>query len=54
MAAAIGLQGAVDHTGLAENIAHLLDSMEGSHPFVTLAAGFVGAVFLSAIVSCHS
>jgi di/tricarboxylate transporter len=51
MAAAIGLEGAVDHTGLAENIAHLLASMGGSNPFVALAAVFVGAVFLSNFIA---
>ena len=51
MAAAIGLEGAVDHTGLAENIAHLLASMGGTNPFFALAAVFVGAVFLSNFIA---
>ena len=51
MAAAIGLEAAVDHTGLAENIAHVLASMGGTNPFVALAAVFVGAVFLSNFIA---
>ena len=48
---AIGLEGAVDHTGLAENIAHLLALMGGTNPFIALAAVFVGAVFLSNFIA---
>jgi len=51
MAAAIGLEGAVDYTGLAENIAHLLASMGGTNPFIAMAAVFVGAVFLSNFIA---
>ncbi|MCP4197433.1 MAG: TRAP transporter large permease subunit, partial [Proteobacteria bacterium] len=51
MAAAIGLEGAVDHTGLAENIAHFLASMGGANPFIALAAVFVGAVFMSNFIA---
>ena len=51
MAAAIGLEGAVDHTGLAENIAHLLALMGGTNPFVALTAVFIGAVFLSNFIA---
>jgi len=51
MAAAIGLESAVDQTGLAENIAHLLASLGGTNPFVALAAVFVGAVFLSNFIA---
>ena len=47
MAAAIELEGAVDHTGPVENIAHLPASMGRENPIVALAAVFVGAVFLS-------
>ena len=51
MAAAIGLESAVDHTGLAENIAHLLALMGGTNPFVALTAVFIGAVFLSNFIA---
>lgn len=51
MAAAIGLEGAVSHTGLASSIAHLLEAMGGGNPFVALAAIFVGAVFMSNFIA---
>ncbi|MCP4408598.1 MAG: SLC13 family permease [Gammaproteobacteria bacterium] len=51
MAAAIGLEGAVSHTGLAKAIADLLDSMGGGNPFVALAAVFCGAVFMSNFIA---
>ncbi len=51
MAAAIGLEGAVDHTGLAEHIAIFLDSMGGDSPLVGLAVVFVGAVFISNFIA---
>lgn len=51
MAAAIGLEGAVSHSGLATAIAHFLESMGGGNPLVALAAIFVGAMFLSNFVA---
>ncbi len=40
MATAIGLEGAIDHTGLAGNIAYFLASMGGTNPFIALTAVF--------------
>jgi len=51
MAAAIGLEAAVSHTGLAQNIANLLGAMGGGNPFIALAAVFIGAVFMSNFIA---